>query len=262
MNGEFFEVKDLTAGYGEKEVLNGVSFTLSEGEVCGVIGTNGSGKTTLLKALCGILPSQGEITFQSENLLKKGRKEIARICGYIPQRSGITISLSVMDAVLMGFSAELSLFENPTPAMHKRAEKVLSMLGLSDLKERDYLTLSEGQKQMVILARTLVSDRKILFLDEPESSLDFSGRYRMMQHVRDYVLEKQASALLVLHDPNLALSVCDRILLLKDGMIFEEIHPKEDDEDTLTEKLSAIYGPVSVHRLKDARGVLKTVLLS
>lgn len=258
---EILRVSGLCAGYGKEEIIHEVSFCLREGEVTGVIGTNGSGKTTLMKALCGILPSTGEISCCGEDFKKKSPKERAKICGYIPQRSGITLSISVIDVVLMGFNPDLGIFGNPTKEQREKAEKILEIMGLTGLKDRDYLTLSEGQKQMVILARTLAAERKILYLDEPESSLDFTGRYRMMEEIKTYVDQKNAAALLILHDPNLALSICDRILLLKDGRITDEIQPEIEDEESLSRKLSAIYGPVSMHRLRDRKGKMKTVLL-
>ena len=108
-------VHGVTAGYGRQPVINNISFQLEEGRLLGVIGANGSGKTTLLKALCGILPHEGSCTLNGATLERLSPRQIARLISYIPQRSGVSIDISVLDVVLMGFNPQLSLLEHPWP---------------------------------------------------------------------------------------------------------------------------------------------------
>ena len=261
LSENLFSVASLSAGYGKQEILKHISFSAGRGEIIGLLGANGSGKTTLLKALCGIIPSKGSILYSGQDLKKLSVRRRAQLCSYIPQRSGISISVSAEEAVLMGLNAQLSLLENPDAAMKTCARALLNAVGLKDCAERDIQTLSEGQKQLCFLARTMISDCPLIFLDEPESALDFGGRYRMLDLLRNYVTERQGLALVTLHDPQLALSGCSRLLLLKDGTIQGEIRPETDPSDLMAEKLSALYGPLSIHRLEDRSGRSIPVLI-
>ena len=100
-------IRDLTAGYGGKNIIDGISFDLNCGEITGILGANGCGKTTLLKTICWILPHRGTCTVDGTVLEGLPAKKLGRLCGYIPQRSGISIDIPVLDAVLMGFNPVL-----------------------------------------------------------------------------------------------------------------------------------------------------------
>ena len=176
----FLQVEALAAGYGGRQVLRGVSLQAEAGQMVGVLGANGSGKTTLLKAVCGILPHTGGCTLDGLPLEGLSPRQLARRCSYIPQRSGISVDLSALEVVLMGFNPQLGLLERPTPAMRDKARAALAQVGLAGREEENYLHLSEGQKQLCILARTLTAGGQLLLLDEPESALDFRYRYRML----------------------------------------------------------------------------------
>lgn len=240
------EVKNLCAGYGKKEILHQISFSVQAHEIVGILGANGSGKTTLLKALCAIQPSQGEIRLLGQDIRTLSARQIAKLSRYIPQRSGISIDISVLDVVLMGFNPQLGLLEAPTPAMRSAAIAALERVGMQERVNHNFQVLSEGQKQLCILARTMLLQRGILFLDEPESALDFSGRYRILELVRQWMSEREGSALVTLHDPQLALNHCDRLVLLKDGCLFTSLSPKVDSPALMEEKLSQVFGPLSI----------------
>ena len=222
----YLSAKGITAGYGRQPVIHDISFQLEEGRLLGVIGANGSGKTTLLKALCGILPHEGSCTLDGALLEQLSARQIARLISYIPQRSGVSIDISVLDVVLMGFNPQLSLLEHPSKAMREAALQALRQVGLDDRAEENYLHLSEGQKQLCILARTLVSDSKLLLLDEPESALDFRFRYQMLSLLREWVSFGKRSAVVTLHDPVLALNFCDQLLLLDESGILGMLEPR------------------------------------
>ncbi|MBR2890745.1 MAG: ABC transporter ATP-binding protein [Oscillospiraceae bacterium] len=244
----FFSANGITAGYGRQNVIENISFQLAEGCLMGIIGANGSGKTTLLKALCGILPHRGSCTLDSVVLERLSSRKIAAAVSYIPQRSGISIDISALDVVLMGFNPQLGLLEYPTQKMKQAAAAALAQVGLAGKEEMNYLQLSEGQKQLCVLARTLVSDSKLLLLDEPESALDFRFRYQMLKLLRQWASKPGRSAIVTLHDPALALNYCDQLLLLSDGGILGIIEPKTDPLDKMEHMLSQIYGCVSLRR--------------
>ena len=250
----FFCVQRLSAGYSRKTILQNVSFTLEAGTVMGILGANGSGKTTLLKAICGILPHEGLCLLEDTKLESLPPRELAKRVSYIPQRSGISIDISALDVVLMGFNPRLKLLEHPTKAMIAAAGEALSRVGMADKAHTNSLHLSEGQKQLCILARTIVSGSRLLLLDEPESALDFQHRYRMLDMIRNWTDQSKGGAVITLHDPVLALNYCDRLMLLEDGEILDILSPKEDSLAKMEQALSRIYGAVSLQLCKTRSG--------
>lgn len=258
---KFFTVNDLSASYGKHEILSHLSFETNASETIGILGANGSGKTTLLKSICGILPHTGTCKLEGNLLEDKNPKQLAKLCSYIPQRSGISIDISVLDTVLMGFHPHLGFLEHPSMEMKEKAISLIHKVGLSGKEHTNYLHLSEGQKQLCILARTLVTDSKLLLLDEPESALDFHFRYQMLSLIRNWNRENHSTALVSLHDPMLALNNCDRLLLLADGRIFSTISPQTDTLANMEEKLCHIYGNISLHHCVNKSGQKQIVML-
>ena len=256
-----FEARNICAGYGGAPVLHDLSFAVQKGELLGILGANGSGKSTLLKSICGILPHKGECALDGLALEGLSARQIARLCSYIPQRSGISIDISVLDVVLMGFNPRLGLLEHPTGKMKDTARMALDEVGLAGKEETNYLHLSEGQKQLCILARTLVSDSKLLLLDEPESALDFRFRHQMLSLLRSWIATRERSAIVTLHDPALALNFCDKLLLLADGGVLDIIEPKSDSLDKMEQKLSMVYGSISLQRCHNRKGDAQIVML-
>ena len=254
-------VTGIRAGYGKHTVLENISFDLNAGTVMGIIGANGSGKTTLLKSLCGILPHQGTCALDGAVLEELPPRQLAKLVSYIPQRSGISIDISALDVVLMGFNPRLGLLENPTGQMKETALQALAQVGLAGREQTNYLHLSEGQKQLCILARTLVSRSKLLLLDEPESALDFRFRHQMLALLRSWVAYGECSALVTLHDPALALNFCDQLLLLSDGRILDILQPKADSLDKMEQRLSMVYGNISLQRCHNRKGEAQIVML-
>ena len=257
----FFCVDSVAAGYGKSKVIENLSFSVEKGTMVGILGANGSGKTTLLKSICGILPHSGTCVLEGIRLDDLSARQIARLVSYIPQRSGITIDISVLDVVLMGFNPRLGLLEHPTKAMHELALKVLEQVGLNDKAQSNYLHLSEGQKQLCILARTLVSESKLLLLDEPESALDFRLRHHMLDTLHTWIQKKQISALITLHDPMLALNGCDKLLLLSNGVLLGELFPQSQSLQDMETLLAQVYGSVSLQRCKNRCGKDLIVML-
>ena len=160
----------------------------------------------------------------------------------------------MLDVVLMGFNPRMPLLSHPTSAMEKSALEVLKAVGLDRRAQDNYLTLSEGQKQLCILARTLVSESQLLLLDEPESALDFRLRYDLLAKVRSWLLGGERAALVALHDPALALNECDRLLLLADGQIVGTITPRTDSTEKMEQMLGVLYGHVSLQRCQNRAG--------
>lgn len=262
MKPSLFTADNLCIGYGKKDVLKHISFSLTPGTITGLLGANGSGKSTLLKALCRQLPYKGTCRLKSRPLTDFPLRKLAGAVSYIPQRSGISISLPLTDVVLMGFNPDLKLLERPSPKQQDQARQALAAVGLAGKEMEDYLTLSEGQKQLCILARTMVENTSLLLLDEPDSALDFHNKYHMMQTLQRLTHDQEKAALICLHDPNLALDYCDQLLLLKDGRCIASLHPAADSLAQIQEALSKIYGSVSLIQCKDRQNRTRLVILA
>lgn len=242
---DFFTAGRVTAGYGRQIILNGLDFTLSDGEITGILGSNGCGKSTLMKAIIHDIPYKGCFTLDGRILSEiKGRK-LGSMISYVPQKSGISISMPVMDVVMMGFNPDMHLLQNYSAVQFDKAYEAMKIAGVYELRDRDYLSLSEGQKQLCIMARTIVEDARLLLLDEPESALDFRHRYELISLLKRMVTPKRA-ALICLHDTNLALRLCDNILLMRDGRIEDSIRPAADSYEVVYNALSKIYGNITL----------------
>ena len=245
---ELLRVSELGAGYGQRGVLKGVSFSLGHGEICALLGANGSGKSTLMRALCGLIKAEGECTLGGENLWKRPQRRRAQMIGYLAQRSECALSLSSLDIVLMGYNPVLGLLERPGQAQRERALEMLGELGGAAWAEKDFGSLSEGQRQLVLFARTLVRRPPLLLLDEPDSALDYDNRHRLLQWLREYARREGAGILLCSHDANIALRYADRLLLLREGRLMRTVPLEGMQAAPLQEALSEIYGPVDVIR--------------
>jgi iron complex transport system ATP-binding protein len=255
----FFSVKNVAASYGDNKILKDVSFSLERGEVVGIIGLNGSGKSTLLKCILNDIKYNGDIQIDGKNLNKIKLKELAKLVAYIPQSDSIDLSLTVLDVVLMGFHDALSLFASPKNKQKELAKATLKSVGLGGFEERDYLNLSGGEKQLCLLARTLVRDCPLLIMDEPDSSLDAKNKATVLNLVKAKVKENNRALLIALHDVTFALNFCDKLLLLKDGTILSQFNPRKTEIPQIQLLLSAIYGNIEIGEIKGDKTYLAAI---
>lgn len=254
-------VENLYAGYGKNDIVKDLSMSVNEGQMVGIIGQNGCGKSTFIKAVCKGVLSRGNILIDNKALEKLSEKELSKLCSYVPQKSGLSIDISVMDVVLMGFHPYLGLFGSPDKAMRGKALDILKYIGLDNKAHDNYMELSEGQKRLCILARSLVADTKLLLLDEPDSFLDFGVRNTLLKLVADRSRTNKTGVLLALHDINLALEYCDLIYLMKDGSLVDSIIPKKDKLGEMEQKLSCIYGGIKLIEYSKENGEKKNIMV-
>lgn len=244
---EMLSILNAVAGYGKTDVIRGVSLSVGEGELCAILGLNGSGKTTLLKAVCGLIPMmKGTCSIAGQDCTRMHEYKRARYISYLPQRYSALEGVPVLDAVLMGLNPHLGIFASPSSADRARAGQVLADMELNALSEKDFSQLSEGQKQMVMLARTLVQNTPVMLMDEPDSALDFLNRHRMLAQVRSLIHQNKKVGVITLHDPNYALAYCDRVLMLKEGKIAAKLELATADKEEIRRCLSIIYGDITV----------------
>ena len=209
----------LGFGYRGHAVGRGVSLELGPGEVLCLLGPNGGGKTTLMKTLLGLLPPQaGRVLLDGEDLALMSRKRLARIVGYVPQAHAAFFPFGVLDIVLMGRSAHIGLFAAPSAADRIIAEGALDRLGIAFLRDRIYTELSGGERQLVLIARALAQEPRILIMDEPTASLDFGNQLRVLRQIAA-LARSGISVLFSTHDPDHVFLCGDRVALLQGGTL-------------------------------------------
>ncbi len=245
------KVNELHFDYKDRQILKQIQFDLHPGEVLSILGPNGVGKTTLLRCINTILsPKKGTIMIQGESVMDMSRTEIARKMGYVAQHSEAS-RLTAFDAILLGRKPHIGW--NTGPEDMEIVNQVIVAMGLKDLSMRFIDQMSGGELQKISLARALVQEPSILLLDEPTSNLDLKNQISILNTVRKVAERKGMSAIMTMHDINLALRFSDRYALIKDGRIFAY-----GGEEVLTpDNIEHVYDvPVIVESIKGFKMVV------
>ena len=222
------------------EILRQVSFSLEDGQFLAILGNNGAGKSTMLKCFNQILRVEGgHVWMDGEDLLTMTHREVAQRVAFVSQNIPST-QMTVHDVVMLGRRPYMRW--GFTEEDHRIVHEAMDRLHLSDMRARFLNELSGGERQKVMLARALAQQPKVLLLDEPTSSLDIQNQYQVLDIVRDICRTSTITAVMVIHDLNLALRFCDRFLLLKDGQVYRSGDSSILDRQALRE----VYG-VNAH---------------
>lgn len=241
------EVKGLSFSYRTAEVLKGISFDASEGTLLCVLGKNGAGKSTLFRCILGLLKGYGgDILIDGIPACTLSARELAKKISYIPQNHSTVFSFSVLDMVMMGTTAQLGSFENPGKKERSAAEAALEMMNIRHLKNRNFCSISGGEQQMVLIARAIAQQTKILIMDEPCSNLDYGNQIKVMKAVKN--LAKQGYLIIQsTHNPEHVFLFADEVLVILEG----KVEAKGYAEEILTEDLlERIYGiNVNLHNI-------------
>jgi iron complex transport system ATP-binding protein len=245
------EVNGVEFQYRSKEVLTDIRFHLKKNEILAILGPNGVGKTTLLKCMNAILkPKSGTILVDKEDVLKLEQIDIARRMGYVPQRCECA-RLTAFDAILLGRMPHIKW--NITTEDVMLVEATIRKLHLEELALRYIDELSGGELQKVGIARAIAQNPKLLLLDEPTSSLDLKNQLEILNIVKDVVRKENVSAVMTMHDLNLAFRYADKFLFLKNGTIFAAGSMGEITPQTIEE----VYGvPVTIQNYMDVSVVI------
>jgi len=215
--------KAVSFGYaGERTAfsLADVSVEITPGSLTGLLGPNGCGKTTLLKLLCGVLrPHGGAVMLDDRPLSAFTRRELARHIAVVPQETHPAFDYSAMEMVLMGRHPHLGAFQLEGPADFAIARESLIVTGTADLADRNYMTLSGGEKQRVIIASALAQATELLLLDEPTASLDLGYQLEISSLLLRLNQEQGVTMAISTHDLNLAASICRELILMRDGRV-------------------------------------------
>lgn len=238
------EVKNLTCGYTEKEVIKNISFSLEKGEFLGIIGPNGAGKTTLLRIITQILlPWEGKIFYRGKDIKEFPLKDLAKEISFLPQSIEIPFSFTVEEFISMGRFPHLNRFEKMKKYDYAVIRKVMTLTDVLELSSKNVNDLSGGERQRVYLGQTLVQEPKLLLLDEPIAHLDIGHQINILDLIKKLNQEEGLTVIAIFHDLNLASEYCDRLLLLNEGKIYKNGQP----EEVLTYKnLEEVYKTVVI----------------
>ncbi|RLE54292.1 MAG: metal ABC transporter ATP-binding protein [Thermoprotei archaeon] len=209
-------VKDLTVEYEGVIALEDVSLEVSEPSFTVVLGPNGAGKSTLLKTLIGFIrPVRGIVRVLGIDPTKEPYR-VRKLVGYLPQREFIErdIPIKVRDVILFGLLARRPPPRVATVRDLEKVREVLKIVGLEELADKRFDELSGGQQQRVLIARALVSDPKLLLLDEPLSATDVKTQVSILELLRELVDERNVSVIMVTHDVSVAVEYSDYVALL------------------------------------------------
>jgi iron complex transport system ATP-binding protein len=228
-------VKEIESWIGKKEIVKNISILVRKQQFVGLIGPNGCGKSTVLKSIYkSLIPNKGTVMLDDLDVLHTSQKKISQQLGVVGQFNEMNFDLSVEQMVLLGRTPHKKMLESDKQSDMEIVEEALTRTNLLDYKNRSYLSLSGGEKQRVILARTIAQQPKFMILDEPTNHLDI--RYQI--EILNCVKELQIGVLAALHDLEMAAHYCDYLYAIKDGEVYAHGTPKE----VLTpETIEALY---------------------
>ncbi|MFC5930680.1 ABC transporter ATP-binding protein [Cryobacterium melibiosiphilum] len=231
-------IENLGFSIDEQVILAGVSASVAAGTVTGLLGPNGAGKSTLLRLVGGLAtPATGSVTLDGDEIGSLPRREAARRIALLEQNTAPSVDLSVEDVVLLGRIPHRTRLLGSFGGDDDRAvaAESLAAVGAGELVDRMWHTLSGGQQQRVQIARALAQRPSLLLLDEPTNHLDVSAQLSLLSQVGGLGI----TAIMALHDLNLAAAFCDQILLLQDGRLVAAGTPAEV---LVPEIIGAVYG--------------------
>lgn len=232
---QIITTNSLSFGYKQNQtVISDADCNISENTFSVIMGKNGSGKSTFLRLLGGIIPYQnGSIKVNNQELKRMQLGARAKLMGFLPQQHKPVFPFSVFEVVLTGRASYIQF--SPKKPDEYQADKALDLVGISHLRNRVYSELSGGEQQLVMIARLLAQQPKILLMDEPISHLDYHNQIRILKLIKELVSQK-ITVIAVLHDPNMAYLFGEKFIYVHKRRVYEVID-KKAWEHPLTDKI-------------------------
>lgn len=221
--------EELSAGYSVgKDVIKDISFEVKEGEIFTLIGPNGGGKSTVLKALSGYIPkSGGRVEFFGRSLEGFSRAELAKTLSVMLTERIRPDLMTCRDVAAAGRYPYTGTFGTFTAEDHRIVEDALHAVNAEDFADADFNSVSDGQRQRILLARAICQQPKVLILDEPTSYLDIRHKIIFFEILKQQVASSGIAVIMSLHEPELARRVSDKVLCIKDGKTFLSGEPND-----------------------------------
>jgi iron complex transport system ATP-binding protein len=239
-----------TTGAEAVNALRDVSVRINRGSLTGLIGPNGCGKTTLLKLLAGVLaPDRGSVSLDGRALASMSKRHVARRIAVVPQETHPAFEYTVLEMALMGRHPHLGPFQLEGPADLAIAHEALTATGTSQLAERAFMSLSGGEKQRVVIASALTQSPEVLLLDEPTASLDLGFQLEIGMLLQRLNRQRSATMVMATHDLNLAASLCDTLVLMRDGRVLASGNTPDVLTSAMVRQLYDVEADVRVHEL-------------
>ncbi len=224
----YFETKDFAVGYHGNILIHDINIAIRKGEILTLIGPNGAGKSTILKSITRHLQRiSGSVYIQGSDLAAWSAKEMAAHLAVVLTDRITPELMTVRELVAMGRYPHTNFIGRLTPADEEKVAQALELVHAGDLAQRDFMTLSDGQRQRVLLARAICQDTEVIVLDEPTAYLDIRYKVEFLEILRRLAREKQVTIILSLHEIDLASKVSDRILCVKGDTIAHFGTPEE-----------------------------------
>jgi len=233
----FLEIEELSKHFEDIIAVDSVSFSVSKGEILGILGPSGCGKTTILKVILGLLtPTNGDIRLEGESIVKTPPE--LRNFGYIPQNLALFPHLTVFENISFGLKAKKWEKED----LIQKTQFLMKLLKLQKLESKLPHEISGGQQQRVALARALAPQPNLLLMDEPLSSLDTTLSFHLRWEVKKVLKTTTTTAIFVTHNPEEAISVCDRLVLMDSGKTIQSVPTKDVFTSPSSAKVLQIMG--------------------
>jgi iron complex transport system ATP-binding protein len=227
-----------------RRIVDEVSLHVAPGEFVGLIGPNGSGKSSLLRMIYRVLrPSAGWVALDGQSVWRLSARENARRMAVLAQENGGEFDFGVREMVSMGRTPHKAFLARDRAEDHEAVTAALRRVGVADLAERSFLTLSGGEKQRVLIARALAQEARVLVLDEPTNHLDVYHQFEIMALIRGL----KVSVIAALHELNLAAHYCDRLYLIDAGRLVAHGPPTEVLTPETIRAVYHVHAEVALH---------------
>ncbi|WP_283641263.1 ABC transporter ATP-binding protein [Mesonia mobilis] len=231
------QAQELAIGYADKIVAEEISVEINAAELVAVIGINGSGKSTLLKTLTGNLdPLSGKVSIQQKSLKDIAVQELSELISIVLTETHFSQNLSVEELVALGRQPYTNWLGQLSSEDKKTVQQALELLEITDKSQRKCGSLSDGQLQKVFLARAIAQETPLIFLDEPTTHLDLYHKIFVLQLLKRLTRKTKKAIVFATHEINLALQLCDQIILVNQGKIIQKT-PEELINSNLLQEL-------------------------
>ena len=258
------EIDGVSAGYDDLRVLADVSFAARRGEIVALLGPNGCGKTTLLRVIGKLIaPTTGQVRVMGRDVGRTSQAELSKIVASVAQVHGTTFPFSVLEVLLTGRMPYVSVFASPDKDDVRFCQEVLDWFGIRHLERKSISLLSGGERQLVMIARALAQEPRLLLVDEPTTYLDLRNKVTVLDTIRRLARAQDLTVLMTIHDPNEAFAYADQAVLLRKLAAHDGVDPATVDQVRHATNTIATGVPAAVltpRNVQEAYGVAVDII--